>query len=141
MIVKKIQFSMVFGQSLPGFAMTPADIVYYPDCIPEDYEESLKRASNGPEVLPTQNMELTITECPYGLRGILRSEHGLQKIDDIVESPFSISFTAFAGSQGVEVFRYTLMFSDSTDQLVGYACGTKPFFRSFMPICGTILER
>lgn len=142
MIVKNVSFSMIFGQSLPGFAMTPDSIAYYPDCRPESSSapSEISDGSDAP-ALPTQDFELTVSEGPYGLRGILRSEHGCQKIDDIVESPFSLSFTAFSGSEGVEVFRYTLMFSDSTDQLVGFACGVKPFFRSFMPLRGKILER
>ena len=74
------------------------------------------------------------------IKGVLKSEHGCQKIDDIVESEFSISFTAYAGSEGVEIFRFVLMLSDSTAQIVGYAAGVKPFFRSFMPLCGKVLE-
>jgi hypothetical protein len=137
MIAKKLAFSMVFGQNLPGFAMTPDSIDYYPGCKPEDSSRPVEEASSQP---PTQNYELSLYEDPKGLMGILRSEHGCQKIDDIVESEFALSFTAFAGSEGVEVFRYSLLLSDSTDQLVGFCCGVKPYFRSFMPLRGTILE-
>lgn len=152
MIAKKIEFSMVFGQSLPGFAMTPASIEYYPGCKPEGPSGPPAEGVGGPPQehpavptggavkMPTQDFELTISEGPNGLKGILKSEHGLQKIDDIVESEFSISFTAFSGSEGVEVFRYVLIFSDSTAQIVGFTCGIKPFFRSFMPLRGKILE-
>lgn len=82
---------------------------------------------------------MTVIEQDGVLKGVLKSEHGCQKIDDIVESPFSLSFTAFSGSEGVEIFRYVLMFSDSTAQLVGFTCGIKPSFRSFMPLRGKIL--
>ncbi len=135
MIAKKIQFSMVFGQSLEGFAMTPDSIEYYPDCKPEEPSDDLTDR----KILPPQEFELTVIEQDGVLKGVLKSEHGCQKIDDIVESPFSLSFTAFSGSEGVEIFRYVLMFSDSTAQLVGFTCGIKPSFRSFMPLRGKIL--
>ena len=139
MIIKSVKFEMVFGRKLDGFAMTPDSIEYYPGCRPaEDHT-----ASDTPADLPArpdQQFELTLLESGDQLRGILRSEHGLQKIDDIVESPFSLSFTAFAGSGGDEVFRYVLMFSDSTAQAVGFCCGVKPCFRSFMPLRGKITE-
>lgn len=130
---------MVFGQALEGFAMTPGSIEYYPDCVPEDYDPGVI-VEDAAGAMPVQEFELTISEKDGGLKGILKSEHGCQKIDDIVESEFSLSFTAFAGSEGVEVFRYVLMFSDSTAQIVGFTCGVKPFFRSFMPLRGRIVE-
>jgi hypothetical protein len=139
MIVKKVQFTMVFGQALEGFAMTPDTIDYYPGCMPPDTPVSAAGAEI--PVRPAQEFELTLSEINGQLKGILKSEHGCQKIDDLVESDFSLSFTAFAGSQGVEVFRFVLMFSDSTAQVVGFTCGIKPFFRSFMPLCGRILEQ
>jgi hypothetical protein len=150
MIAKKISFSMIFGQTLPGFAMDPRSIAYYTGCRPE--EPKAPEGGPGPEAptggpgpedkipggaMPTQDFELTLLGDG---KGILKSEHGCQKVDDIVESEFSISFSAFSGSEGVEVFRYTLMFSDSTAQIVGFCCGIKPFFRSFMPLRGEIIE-
>ena len=163
MIAKKIAFSMVFGLKLPGFAISPDAIEYLdggkpagPSGPPQDAPAGGPGPEAGPgpgaapggeagpgpgAAMPEQKFELTITETDGVLKGVLRSEHGCQKIDDIVESPFSLSFTAYSGSEGVEIFRYVIAFSDSTDQLVGYACGIKPFFRSFMPVKGTILEK
>jgi hypothetical protein len=138
MIVKKVQFTMVFGQALEGFAMTPGSIEYYPGCMPPDTPVA---DSGEIPVRPAQEFELTLSQTDGQLKGILKSEHGCQKIDDLVESEFSLSFTAFAGSEGVEVFRFVLMFSDSTAQVVGFTCGIKPFFRSFMPLRGKILEQ
>lgn len=143
MIVKKVAFTMVFGQALEGFAMAPGTIDYYPGCKPAEPTAPSGPPAGGPgpgAAQPSQEFELTITEKDGVLKGILKTEHGLQKIDDIVESEFSISFTAFSGSEGVEVFRYVLLFSDSTAQCVGFTCGIKPFFRSFMPLRGKILE-
>ena len=137
MIVRNIKFEMVFGQNLEGFAMTPDSIAYYPGCRPP---QSGSGPISGEGAPPNQQFELNITESCGLLKGVLRSEHGLQKIDDIVESPFSLSFTAYAGSGGDEVFRYVLMFSDSTSQFVGFCCGVKPYFRSFMPLRGTIID-
>ena len=149
MIAKKLEFQMRFGLSLPGFAMTPASIEYYPGCKPEGSSGPHQDASDGSlagdtergegQALPAQDFLLTIEEKDGVLKGVLKSEHGCQKIDDIVESEFSISFTAYAGSEGVEIFRFVLMLSDSTAQIVGYAAGVKPFFRSFMPLCGRIV--
>lgn len=137
MIAKKLEFSMQFGLSLPGFAMTPDTIEYYPGCKPEDPSVP---AEDLPAMPPVQEFVLTMEEKDGMLKGVLKSEHGCQKIDDIVESEFSISFTAYAGSEGVEIFRFVLMLSDSTAQIVGYAAGVKPFFRSFMPLRGKIAE-
>ncbi|MBQ9268534.1 MAG: hypothetical protein IJ206_03340 [Oscillospiraceae bacterium] len=152
MIAKKLEFQMHFGLSLPGFAMTPGSIEYYPGCKPEgpsgppqDAPDGLP--AGGPErgdgpapVMPAQEYVLTMEEKDGVIKGVLKSEHGCQKIDDIVESEFAISFTAYAGSEGVEIFRFVLMLSDSTAQIVGYAAGVKPFFRSFMPLSGRIAE-
>lgn len=140
MIAKKLEFQMHFGLSLPGFAMTPAAIAYYPGCKPEETAKEAEQADGSVPVLPRQEFVLTIEEKDGVLKGVLKSEHGCQKIDDIVESEFSISFTAYAGSEGVEIFRFVLMLSDSTAQIVGYACGVKPFFRSFMPLSGNVVE-
>ena len=150
MIAKKLEFQMKFGMSLPGFAMTPGDIEYYPGCKPEGPSGPPQEGPAGgpgpqrgdgpaPE-MPAQDYLLTIEEKDGVLKGVLKSEHGCQKIDDIVESEFSISFTAYAGSEGVEIFRFVLMLSDSTAQIVGFAAGVKPFFRSYMPLCGKVLE-
>jgi len=152
MIAKKIEFQMKFGLSLPGFAMTPTSIEYYPGCKPEGPSGPPQDAPAGPSAggpehgdgpapeMPVQEYLLTMEEKDGVIKGVLKSEHGCQKIDDIVESEFSISFTAYAGSEGVEIFRFVLMLSDSTAQIVGYAAGIKPFFRSFMPLCGKVLE-
>ena len=152
MIAKKLEFQMKFGLSLPGFAMTPGSIEYYPGCKPEGPSGPPQDAPAGPPAggpepgggpapeMPSQEYLLTIEEKDGVLKGVLKSEHGCQKIDDIVESEFSISFTAYAGSEGVEIFRFVLMLSDSTAQIVGYAAGVRPFFRSFMPLCGKVLE-
>ena len=136
MIAKKLEFQMKFGLSLPGFAMTPGSIEYDPGCKPEEPSAPPQDAS---DEMPAQDFLLTMEEVDGVLKGVLKSEHGCQKIDDIVESDFSISFTAYAGSEGVEIFRFVLMLSDSTAQIVGYAAGVKPFFRSFMPLCGRIV--
>ena len=152
MIAKKLEFQMRFGLSLPGFAMTPGSIEYYPGCKPEGPSGPPQDAPDGPPAggpergdgpapeMPAQEYLLTMEEKAGVIKGVLKSEHGCQKIDDIVESEFSISFTAYAGSEGVEIFRFVLMLSDSTAQIVGYAAGVKPFFRSFMPLCGKVLE-
>ena len=152
MIAKKIAFQMHFGLSLPGFAMTPASIEYYSGCRPESSsgppqemsDEHLSgEAMQSPEpaeVMPVQEYQLTMEEKDGVIKGVLKSEHGCQKIDDIVESEFSISFTAYAGSAGVEIFRFVLMLSDSTAQIVGFAAGIKPFFRSFMPLSGQVID-
>lgn len=134
MYVKKLSFAMHFGLSLPGFAMAPDSIDYYPGCKPEEPKDV------SPQVLPPKEFTLTVAEESGNLKGVLRSEHGCQKLDDIVESDFSLSFTAYAGSEGIELFRFVLMLSDSTAQIVGYACGIKPCFRSFMPLSGRIEE-
>jgi hypothetical protein len=137
MRLTKVQFSMVFGQSLEGFAMTPDAICYYPDCVPADAGEpdSLEDTKT-----MTQDFTLTISLEEGETKSVLRSEHGCQKLDDVVQTPFTLSFTAFAGSAGDELFRFVLMTSDSTAQVVGFACGTKPCFRSFMPLRGTLVE-
>ena len=152
MIAKKLEFQMHFGLSLPGFAMTPDSIEYYPGCKPEGPSGPLQDAPDGPPAggpergdgpapaMPAQEYVLTMEEKDGVIKGVLKSEHGCQKIDDIVESEFAICSTAYAGSEGVEIFRFVLMLSDSTAQIVGYAAGVKPFLRSFMPLSGRVAE-
>ena len=48
MIAKKLEFQMRFGLSLPGFAMTPGSIEYYPGCKPEGPSGPPQDAPDGP---------------------------------------------------------------------------------------------
>ena len=48
MIAKKLEFQMKFGLSLPGFAMTPGSIEYYPGCKPEGPSGPPQDAPDGP---------------------------------------------------------------------------------------------
>lgn len=131
---KTIQFEMVFGCAMDGFAMTPQEIEYLEGCRPADFYDTKDQAGTPP------NQQFTLTVSDEDHKGILTSEHGKQKIDDIFQSAAALSFSAFAGSEGVEIFQFTLMYSDSTAQIVGYACGTKPCFRGFMPLRGRVLD-
>lgn len=155
--MKKIIFNMCFAGPIDGF---PVDLEYYEGCKPapdvSKGEPPAGGAPGGPGgpggakgsfamggpdengVVKKQHYELEFYEDKGQLKGILTSEHGKQKVDDIVMSDFSVSFSAFAGSEGVEVFHYVLMLSESSPQCVGFAGGIKPFFRGFMPLEGVV---
>ncbi len=140
--MKKITFNMCFAGPIDGF---PKSIDYYDGCTPavDGNGPAPKEnfAMGGPDengVVKKQHYELELYYDHDQLKGILTSEHGKQKIDDITLTDFAISFSAFAGSQGVEVFHYVLMLSESTAQCVGFAGGIKPFFRGFMPLEGVV---
>ena len=74
MIAKKLEFQMRFGLSLPGFAMTPGSIEYYPGCKPEGPSGPPQDAPDGPPAggpergdgpapeMPAQDYLLTIEE-------------------------------------------------------------------------------
>lgn len=160
--MNKIVFNMCWSGHIPGFPMA---VEYYEGCKP--VEEHKAPPAGGPEGMPPegamppegmppmedhppmggpdengnvnkQHYVLEFYEDKGETKAILTSEHGKQKVDDIVMSDFSVSFSAFAGSEGVEVFHFVLMLSESSPQCVGFAGGIKPFFRGYMPLEGVV---
>ena len=145
MLPKKIYFNMCFARPIDGF---PTDIAYREGCVPEpDQDPGVPQLAPGeaPKFsldengnVKKQHFCLEFYEKDGELRGLFTSEHGIQKVDDIVAGDFSVSFSAFSGSKGVEVFHFSLLLSESTTQVVGFAGGIKPFFRGYMPLEGYV---
>ena len=155
--MKKIIFNMCFAGPINGF---PTAVEYYEGCKPAPDLSKGEHPAGGPggpqggppagggaprmggpdangEIMK-QHFELEFYEDKGETKGILLSEHGMQKVDDIVMSDFSVSFSAFSGSEGIEVFHFVLMLSESSPQCVGFAGGIKPFFRGYMPLEGVV---
>ena len=143
MLPRKIRFNMCFSRPIDGF---PTEIDYRPGCVPEvDHSPGVPPMQPGetPKFdidesgnVRKQSFVLEFYEKNGEVRGLFTSEHGIQKIDDIVLSDFSVSFSAYSGSKGVEIFHFVLLLSESTPQVVGFAGGIKPFFRGYMPLEG-----
>lgn len=139
--MNKIVFNMCWSGLIPGF---PKAVEYYDGCKPAPDLKAPGGAEpriDGPDAdgnVKKQHYVLEFYEDKGETKGILTSEHGKQKVDDIVMSDFSVSFSAFAGSEGVEVFHFVLMLSESSHQCVGFAGGIKPFFRGYMPLEGVV---
>lgn len=70
------------------------------------------------------------------MKGIHTTPLGKQMIEDIVYNDYSVSWEAFAGTEGSEVFRNTLLINGNTDEVHGFAVGAAPFFRGFTPMMG-----
>lgn len=139
---KKIQFTMIFGKGVDGF---PAEVIYYDGYRPETGADRIPPPGTLPDGAPprpkNQQFEVEFYEDRGELKALLHSEHGIQKVDDVIYRDFSVSFSAYSGSEGVEIFRFVLAISESTPQVVGFAYGIFPFFRGYMPVCGEITER
>lgn len=70
------------------------------------------------------------------MKGIHTTPLGKQMIEDIHYTDFSVSWEAYAGTEGSEVFRNVLLLNGNTDQVRGYAVGAAPYFRGFTPLRG-----
>ena len=142
---KKIQFTMIFGKGVDGF---PSEVKFYEGCRPETGADRIPPPCTMPEGGPggdapmPKNQEFLVEfyEDDGITKALLHSEHGIQKVDDVVLRDFSVSFSGYSGSEGVELFRYVLALSESSPQVVGFSYGTYPCFRGYMPVCGEILE-
>lgn len=74
------------------------------------------------------------------LKGIHTTPLGKQWIEDIVCTDYSVSWEAYAGTEGSEVFRNVLLLNAKTDEVRGYAVGAAPYFRGFTPLRGRKLK-
>ena len=70
------------------------------------------------------------------MKAIHTTPRGKQKVDRVTYSEFSASWSAYAGSEGTELFHFVMIMSESTDAVWGFTAGIAPCFRGHTPFEG-----
>ena len=125
MLTGKYKLNICLGPSIPGF----------PDIKISKENPPLTKITTGDG---TKKIPHTIEF--FEENGVMKAIHttpcGKQKVDNVTYSDYSAAWTAYAGSEGVEVFHFVMIMSESTDAVWGFTAGISPFFRRFTPFEG-----
>lgn len=98
---------------------------------------------------PGPDMKMNAQEIPHTLelfeedgiqKGIYTTPLGMQKLDKVYVTPYSISYEAYTGSEGVELFKLVLNASPDTYTVAGFMAGSAPFFRGYTFIQGRLVK-
>lgn len=94
------------------------------------------KAAERPAVFHT----VTFFEEAGVLKGVHQTELGRQKVDRVVWDEHSISWSAYSGSEGMDLWRFVLSYHQASDQIAGIAFGAPPYFRGYTLFWGTQIE-
>ena len=76
----------------------------------------------------------------YEENGVMKACHqtelSKQLVDDLVISANCVSWKAYSGSEGVDLWQYCLAYTEISDDVAGVSFGIEPFFRGYMKIFG-----
>jgi len=127
MLTGKYEMNICLGPAIPGF----------PDIkISEENPKLTER--------PTSVTRIPHTVEFFEENGVMKAIHttprGKQKVDNVTYNDYSAAWTAYAGSEGVEVFHFVMIMSESTDAVWGFTAGISPFFRGYTPFEGEKVE-
>lgn len=75
------------------------------------------------------------------LKGVHQTELGRQKVDRVQWDGHTISWSAYSGSEGMDLWHFTLCYSQVSDQIAGIAFGAPPYFRGYTLFWGTKIEK
>ena len=67
-------------------------------------------------------------------RAVHQTELSKQVADDLYVTDNTVSWKAYAGSEGVDLWQYVLTFTDISDEMCGACFGLPPFFRGYLPL-------
>ncbi len=70
------------------------------------------------------------------MKAIHQTELSKQLVDDLVISDNCVSWKAFSGSEGVDLWQYCLAYNGVSNDVGGVSFGLEPFFRGYMTIYG-----
>jgi hypothetical protein len=124
MLLGKYELNICLGAPIPGF----------PD---------IKISKENPP--SAKNPAGNVTKVPHTVEffeenGIIKAIHttpcGKQKVDSVTYSDYSAAWAAYAGTEGVELFHFVMIMSESTDAVWGFTAGISPFFRGYTPFEG-----
>jgi hypothetical protein len=83
------------------------------------------------EERPTIYNTVTFFEEDGVIKGIHQTELGKQKVDRVVYDDHTISWCAFSGSEGTDLWYYSMGYNEVTHQVAGIASGAAPFYRGY----------
>lgn len=70
------------------------------------------------------------------IRGIHQTELSKQLMDELHVSENVVSWRAFSGSEGHDLWQYTMVYNDVTNSVAGVCFGTAPLFRGYIVFSG-----
>jgi hypothetical protein len=68
--------------------------------------------------------------------GYHQTELSKQLMMDLHVNGNVVSWRAFSGSEGVDIWQYTMLINDATDDIAGVCFGEPPLFRGFIAFSG-----
>ncbi len=79
---------------------------------------------------------LEFTETAEGIHGVHQTELSKQVMDRLHVDGNVASWQAYSGSEGVDLWQYTMLYNEATDDVAGVAFGMPPCFRGYIVFSG-----
>ncbi len=70
------------------------------------------------------------------VRGVHQTELSKQLMDELHIHDNVASWKAFSGSEGVDLWQYTMVYNEVTNDVAGVCFGTAPLFRGYIVFSG-----
>ena len=86
--------------------------------------------------MPDIEHSVTFFEEDSVIKGIHETPRGKQKIDKVTWTDNVISWDAYAGSEGVDLFHFVISINEGSDSFMGLSSGCPPFFRGYNLLLG-----
>lgn len=123
MITGKYRFQLVFGK-------------IFPDPVVKAGVDNVELGPTPPrlkvEDRPTIYHTVEFFEEDGVMKAIHQTELGKQKVDKVTYDGHTISWCAYSGSEGVDLWYYSMACNEATDQFAGIASGATPFYRGYI---------
>ena len=105
----------------------------FPDPVPKEGANNVELGPRPPklkaEERPTIYQTVEFFEEDGQIKGVHQTELGKQKIDRVMDDGHTISWSAYSGSEGMDLWYYSMSYNEVTDQVAGIASGAAPLFR------------
>lgn len=70
------------------------------------------------------------------MKAVHQTELSKQLVDDLVISDNCVSWKAYSGTEGVDLWQYCFAYTQISDTIAGVCFGLEPFFRGYMLMYG-----
>lgn len=95
------------------------------------------KAELGPKVIQT----IEFFEEDGVTKAVLTTKLGKQKVDKVVYDGHTISWSAYSGSEGMDLWYYSMAVNEVSTSVVGIASGQAPYFRGYVLFYGEQIAR
>jgi len=118
--------------------------IYVNAVVPEFPAITITKENPAPDEGPLEVKKYPHTIEFFEEDGVMKAIHatprGKQKVDKVTYSDYSAAWSAYAGSEGVELFHFVMILSESTNAVWGFTAGISPFFRGYTPFAGVKVQ-